>query len=151
MAYDYYWPVVFMIMIAIITITNIITITIIVIAIIIIIYNKALQYNVLLVQGYTFDLDLNTLKSLGVPAEKIVYGIMPGHSDAREYTCLLFTIQKYFLPPILVLKIFFLETQTNICSANEYTSIEDAVSVADFVIANGLAGAMTWDVNRDCR
>ena len=107
MAYDYYWPVVFMIMIAIITITNIILITIIVIAIIIIIYNKALQYNVLLVQGYTFDLDLNTLKSLGVPAEKIVYGIMPGHSDAREYTCLLFTIQKYFLPPILVLEIFF--------------------------------------------
>ena len=132
-----------MIMIVIITITNIITI-------IIIIYNKALQYNVLLVQGYTFDLDLNTLKSLGVPAEKIVYGIMPGHSDAREYTCLLFTIQKYFLPPILVLEIF-LETQTNICSANEYTSIEDAVSVADFVLANGLAGAMTWDVNRDCR
>ena len=104
MAYDYYWPVVFMIMIAIITITNIITITIIVIAIIIIIYNKTLQ---LFVQGYTFDLDLNTLKSLGVPAEKIVYGIMPGHSDAREYTCLLFTIQKYFLPPILVLEIFF--------------------------------------------
>ena len=45
----------------------------------------------------------------------------------------------------------FLETQSNICSANEYTSIEDAVSVADFVLANGLAGAMTWDVNRDCR
>lgn len=67
--------------------------------------------------GYTFDLDLNTLKSLGVPAEKIVYGIMPGHSDAP----------------------------------NEYTSIEDAVSVADFVLANGLAGAMTWDINRDCR
>ena len=70
----------------------------------IIIYNKTLQ---LFVQGYTFDLDLNTLKSLGVPAEKIVYGIMPGHSDAREYTCHLFTIQKYFLPPILVLEIFF--------------------------------------------
>ena len=92
MAYDYYWPVVFVI---------------IVVITIIIIYNKALQYNVLLVQGYTFDLDLNTLKSLGVPAEKIVYGIMPGHSDAREYTCLLFTIQKYFLPPILVLEFFF--------------------------------------------
>jgi len=67
--------------------------------------------------GYTFDLDLNTLKSLGVPSDKIVYGIMPGHSDAP----------------------------------NEYTSIEDAVSVADYVLANGLAGAMTWDVNRDCR
>ena len=23
--------------------------------------------------------------------------------------------------------------------------------MADFVLANGLAGAMTWDVNRDCR
>jgi len=67
--------------------------------------------------GYTFDLDLNTLKSLGVPTDKIVYGIMPGHSDAP----------------------------------NEYTSIEDAVSVADYVLANDLAGAMTWDVNRDCR
>jgi len=67
--------------------------------------------------GYTFDLDLNTLRGLGVPADKIVYGIMPGHSDAP----------------------------------NEYTSIEDAVSVADYVITNGLAGAMTWDVNRDCR
>ena len=90
MAYDYYWPVIIIIAIfIIITNTNIITI------IIIIIYNKTLQ---LFVQGYTFDLDLNTLKSLGVPAEKIVYGIMPGHSDAREYTCLLFTIQKYFLP-----------------------------------------------------
>merc|ERR1719490_173349 len=53
----------------------------------------------------------------GVPADKIVYGIMPGHSDAP----------------------------------NEYTSIEDTVSVAEYVLANGLAGAMTWDVNRDCR
>ena len=122
----------------------------IVIAIITIIYNKTLQYNVLLVQGYTFDLDLNTLKSLGVPAEKIVYGIMPGHSDARKYTCLLFTIQKYF-PADPCSRNIFLESQTNICSANEYTSIEDAVSVADFVLANGLAGAMTWDINRDCR
>jgi len=67
--------------------------------------------------GYTFDLDLNTLRGLGVPTDKIVFGIMPGHSDAP----------------------------------NEYTSIEDAVSVADYVLANGLAGAMTWDVNRDCR
>ena len=88
MAYDYYWPVIIIIAIFII-------ITITIITIIIIIYKKTLQ---LFVQGYTFDLDLNTLKSLGVPAEKIVYGIMPGHSDARKYTCLLLTIQKYFLP-----------------------------------------------------
>ena len=39
---------------------------------------------IFLLQGYTFDLDLNNLKSLGVPADKIVYGIMPGHSDARK-------------------------------------------------------------------
>ena len=38
-----------------------------------------------------------------------------------------------------------------IFSANEYTSLADAVSVADYVLANGLAGVMTWDVNRDCR
>ena len=48
----------------------------------------------------------------------------------------------------LKIKSFF---ENGISSANEYTSIEDAVSVAEYVIANGLAGAMTWDVNRDCR
>ena len=102
MAYDYYWPVIIIIIITIIVI--IITITTI-----IKIFNdislaglhhflhlrysqiKVTQKYVLvldisLLQGYTFDLDLNTLKSLGVPADKIVYGLMPGHSDARKYT-----------------------------------------------------------------
>ena len=38
-------------------------------------------------KGYTFELDLENLGKLGVPREKIVYGIMPGHSDApNEYT-----------------------------------------------------------------
>ena len=35
-------------------------------------------------QGYTFDLDLAYLTGLGLPASKIVYGIMPGHADAGE-------------------------------------------------------------------
>ena len=40
-----------------------------------------------LVQGYTFDLDIAQLSSLGVPHSKIVYGVMPGHHDAgNEYT-----------------------------------------------------------------
>ena len=37
-----------------------------------------------LCQGYTFDLDLAYLTGLGLPASKIVYGIMPGHADAGE-------------------------------------------------------------------
>ena len=36
-------------------------------------------------------------------------------------------------------------------SAVEYTSLEDAVAVAEYVLEKGLAGVMTWDVNRDCR
>ena len=36
-------------------------------------------------QGYTFDIDLDALMALGVPASKVVYGIMPGHSDARRW------------------------------------------------------------------
>ena len=35
--------------------------------------------------------------------------------------------------------------------AVEYTSLEDAVAVAEYVLEKGLAGVMTWDVNRDCR
>merc|ERR1711934_396149 len=36
--------------------------------------------------GYTFDLDLGNLMALGLPANKVVYGIMPGHADAAtEY------------------------------------------------------------------
>ena len=100
MAYDYYWPVIIIV---------IIVISISTIKVIIKIFKdiplaglhrffhlryseiKVTQKYVLIVdisllQGYTFDLDLNTLKSLGVPADKIVYGIMPGHSDARKYT-----------------------------------------------------------------
>lgn len=68
-------------------------------------------------QGYTFDIDLDALMALGVPAAKVVYGIMPGHSDAP----------------------------------NEYTSAEDAEAVARYALEKGLAGVMTWDINRDCR
>jgi len=67
--------------------------------------------------GYNFDLDLNNLKGLGLPADKIVYGIMPGHADA----------------------------------ASEYVSLDDAKAKADYSLKNGLAGMMTWDVNRDCK
>jgi len=36
--------------------------------------------------GYTFDLDLGNLMALGLPANKVVYGVMPGHADAAtEY------------------------------------------------------------------
>jgi len=39
--------------------------------------------------GYNFDLDLGNLKGLGLPADKVVYGIMPGHADAAsEYVSL---------------------------------------------------------------
>ena len=33
----------------------------------------------LTMQGYTFDLDLEQLGYLGVPTDKIVLGLMPGH------------------------------------------------------------------------
>ena len=35
-------------------------------------------------------------------------------------------------------------------SANEYTSLEDAVDAVDYVKSQDLAGVMTWDINRDC-
>ena len=54
---------------------------------------------------------------LGVPASKIVYGVMPGHHDA----------------------------------GNEYTTVEDAKAIAEYALEKGLAGVMTWDINRDCR
>ena len=57
------------------------------------------------------------MTGLGLPADKIVYGVMPGHHDA----------------------------------GNEYTTIEDAVAVTNYVLDKGLAGVMTWDINRDCR
>jgi len=66
--------------------------------------------------GWSFDLDLEALTGLGLPADKIVYGVMPGHHDA----------------------------------GNEYTTIEDAVAATNYVLDKGLAGVMTWDINRDC-
>jgi len=39
--------------------------------------------------GYTFEQDLNMLHGLGIPHNKVVYGLMPGHHDAgNEYTSL---------------------------------------------------------------
>ena len=32
---------------------------------------------------------------------------------------------------------------------NEYTSLDDAVSAAEYVRDTGMAGVMVWDVNRD--
>ena len=69
------------------------------------------------VQGWDIEQDLELLTGLGVPLDKIVYGVMPGHHDA----------------------------------GNEYTSLEDAVEAAQFVLERGLGGIMTWDINRDCR
>ena len=46
-------------------------------------------------QGYTFDLDLAYLTGLGLPASKIVYGIMPGHADAGEGDSVIFMVMEY--------------------------------------------------------
>jgi len=67
--------------------------------------------------GWDIEQDLELLVGLGVPLDKVVYGVMPGHHDA----------------------------------GNEYTSIQDAVEAAQFVLERGLGGIMTWDINRDCR
>ena len=68
-------------------------------------------------QGWDIEQDLELLVGLGVPLDKVVYGVMPGHHDA----------------------------------GNEYTSLQDAVEAAQFVLERGLGGIMTWDINRDCR
>jgi len=68
-------------------------------------------------EGWNIDQDVEQLVGLGVPLDKIVYGVMPGHHDA----------------------------------ANEYTTVEDAVEAAKYVLEKGLGGVMTWDINRDCR
>ena len=67
--------------------------------------------------------------ALGLPASKVVYGIMPGHADAGKETDLVVTV---LLP------------------ASEYVSVEDAKAIADYALEKGLGGVMTWDVNRDC-
>ena len=36
-------------------------------------------------------------------------------------------------------------------AGNEYTSIEDAINATNMVLERGIAGVMTWDINRDCR
>lgn len=69
----------------------------------------------LTVTRYSFDLDLDLLDDMGVPREKIVWGLMPGYHDA----------------------------------ANEYTSIDDAKNATYWAKEWGLAGVMTWDINRD--
>ena len=92
MAYDYYWPVIIIIITIIIKIFKDISLAglhhflHLRYSQIKVTQKYVLVLDISLLQGYTFDLDLNTLKSLGVPADKIVYGIMPGHSDARKYT-----------------------------------------------------------------
>ena len=35
--------------------------------------------------------------------------------------------------------------------ASEYVSVEDARVVADYALEKGLAGVLTWDINRDAR
>ena len=66
-------------------------------------------------QGYDPLNDFAELISLGVPKDKIVWGIMPGRHDAMS----------------------------------EYTTVDDAVKTAKYVMENGLGGVMYWDVNRD--
>jgi len=68
-------------------------------------------------EGWDIQQDVDQLAGLGVPLDKIVYGVMPGHHDA----------------------------------GNEYTSVQDAVDAAHYVLEKGLGGVMTWDINRDCR
>lgn len=65
--------------------------------------------------GYNPLTDFQQIAALGVPMNKIVWGVMPGCHDAP----------------------------------NEYTSVDDAKSIAQQVKDHGMAGAMMWDINRD--
>ena len=40
-------------------------------------------------KGYNFTMDIEGLNGIGIPNNKIVWGLMPGHHDAgNEYTTL---------------------------------------------------------------
>mmetsp|Transcript_18680 Transcript_18680/g.33800 ORF Transcript_18680/g.33800 Transcript_18680/m.33800 type:complete len:322 (-) Transcript_18680:46-1011(-) len=65
--------------------------------------------------GYNAIADFQEIAALGIPMNKIVWGVMPGCHDAP----------------------------------NEFTSVDDARTIAQEVLSNGLKGAMIWDVNRD--
>ena len=62
MAYDYYWDV-----------SNII-----------LFFFSCATSEQCKMQGYTFEQDLNMLHGLGIPHNKVVYGLMPGHHDAGK-------------------------------------------------------------------
>ncbi len=65
--------------------------------------------------GYNPETDFQTLMGMGVPKEKIFWGVMPGHAD----------------------------------DPNEYVTIENAKTIAQYVKQNGLGGVMMWDITRD--
>lgn len=64
--------------------------------------------------GYRYQDDVMALISKGVPAAKIVVGLMPGYDDTGVHT-----------------------------------SVSDIQTTANFVLQDGLAGLMLWDLNRD--
>lgn len=64
--------------------------------------------------GYSYKSDAEGLMQMGVPAEKIEIGLMPGLDDVGAMT-----------------------------------DLQDCADAADYVVENGLAGVMVWDLNRD--